>query len=177
VREGLDILKIDYQLDPYLVRGLDYYTRTVFEIRHSALGSQDALGAGGRYDNLIKQLGGPDIGAIGFALGMERLFLVSGLENEQARKDFVFVITLGKEARREGLRLLYRLRNSGICADTCYENKSLKGAMRQAHSLGATHVLMIGENELKKGTLILKDMVSGGQKELDMEKLLREFKC
>jgi len=178
VREGLDILKINYAVTPYLVRGLDYYTRTVFEIAHKDLGAQDALGAGGRYDSLVKELGGPDLGAIGFAFGVERLLLVTKSPSHQVTsKNSVYIITLGEEAKGEGLKILSDLRKAGVACDTDYEGKSLKGAMRTANDAGAKFVLIIGEDELKKNIVTLKNMSSGEQKELKSEELIKELKC
>lgn len=176
VKTGLDSLGIDYEIVPHLVRGLDYYTRTVFEITHPDLGSQDALGAGGRYDRLVKELGGPDIGAIGFALGMERLFLVSSSKFKVESSKLVYVISLGEEAKRQSLKLLDNLRKAGITSDTDYENKSLKGALRRANDLKARFVLLIGEDELKKNVVTLKDMTSGEQKEIKQDELITELK-
>jgi len=177
VKEGLDSLGIDYQVDPYLVRGLDYYTRTVFEIRHDDLGAQNALGAGGRYDNLVRELGGPQLGAIGFAFGIERLLLVAKLESfKVAKEKLVYVITLGEEAKRQGLKLLSNLRNAGITADTDYEEKSLKGAMRRANDLATRYVLIIGEDEIKKNSVTLKDMVSGEQSEVMQDEFIDYLK-
>jgi histidyl-tRNA synthetase len=178
IKEGLDSLEVKYEVDPYLVRGLDYYTRTVFEIIHPELGAQDALGAGGRYDNLISDLGGPKIGAIGFAFGVERLLLVSRCQGVKASKEkLVYIITLGREAKRQGLRLLANLRGAGISADTDYEGKSLKGAMRRANDLKALYVLILGDDELKKNIVTFKDMVSGEQKEIKRGDLIKELKC
>ncbi len=177
VKNGLDSLKIDYEITPGLVRGLDYYTRTVFEIAHSDLGAQDALGAGGRYDNLVKELGGPDAGAIGFALGVERLLLVTKLPSHQVTgKKLVYLVTMGEEAKKEGMNILDNLRKNSIACDTDYENKSLKAAMRKANDLGAKYVLIIGEDELKKNTVMLKDMVSGEQREVGQDILITELK-
>ena len=172
VKEGLDSLNIDYKISPYLVRGLDYYTRTVFEIIHHDLGAQNALGAGGRYDNLVGDLGGPSLGSIGFAFGIERLLLVTSHKSQVASENLVYVISLGEDARKEGLKLLNTLRRLGITSDTDYEDKSLKGALRRANDLGAKYVLIIGEDEIKKNAVTLKDMVSGEQKEVESEKLI-----
>ncbi|MBM3249557.1 MAG: histidine--tRNA ligase [Candidatus Omnitrophica bacterium] len=178
VKEGLDLLKIGYEIVPHLVRGLDYYTRTVFEVTHPDLGAQDALGAGGRYDNLVKELGGPDVGAIGFALGVERLLLACKMPRPQAiRRSFAYLITLGQAAEKEGMRLIDDLRKSGIACDTDYENRSLKGAMRRADDLKAGFVLILGDDELKKGIVTLKNMSSGEQKEIRPEDLKKELKC
>jgi len=176
VKEGLDSLNIDYKISPYLVRGLDYYTRTVFEIIHNDLGAQNALGAGGRYDNLVGDLGGPSLGAIGFAFGMERLLLVASREYRVESKKLVYIITLGNQAKKEGLKLLNTLRRQGITSDTDYEDKSLKGALRKANDLSSRLVLIIGEDELKKSVVMLKDMVSGEQKEIKQDDIIAELK-
>jgi histidyl-tRNA synthetase len=155
------------------VRGLDYYTRTVFEITHPNLGAQDALGAGGRYDNLVKSLGGQAMGAIGFAFGVERLILAF---SRQPKADMiprlVYLIALGDQAKGKVVNLLSDLRNAGIASDTDYEDKSIKGAMRKANDLKAKLVLIIGEDELKKNTVTLKDMSSGEQLEIIEEKII-----
>jgi len=177
VCSGLDLLGIGYEVSPHLVRGLDYYTRTVFEIKHDALGSQDAIGAGGRYDNLVTELGGPQLGAIGFAFGVERLLLaVKPQEHNAVNNGLAYVLTMGEEAKAEGLKLLALLRKNGITADSEYENKSLKAAMRKANDAGAGYVLMIGDEEIKKGIVTLKDMHSGQQSQLSRDDLLRELK-
>ncbi len=176
VKAGLDSLNISYKVNSYLVRGLDYYTRTVFEIIHPGLGAQNALGAGGRYDNLVSDLGGPDLGAMGFAFGMERLLSVRSQKSEVRSQNLVYVISLGEEAKEESLKLLDTLRRAGIASDTDYEDKSLKGAMRKANDLGAKYVLILGEDELRKNILTLKDMASGEQKEIKHENLLQELK-
>ena len=177
LQESLCGIGINFQIEPLLVRGLDYYTRTVFEITHPDLGAQDALGAGGRYDNLIKDLGGPQLGATGFALGVERLLLVAKAENNPATDNkLTFIIALGGEAQKQSLILLQRLRRSGICADTDYENKSLKGAMRRAFDLRAAYVVIIGDNELQRKVVTLKAMASGEQKEIRPDELIAELK-
>jgi histidyl-tRNA synthetase len=175
VKKGLDSLNIDYKISPYLVRGLDYYTRTVFEIIHHDLGTQNALGAGGRYDNLVGDLGGPSLGAIGFAFGIERLLLVRSQKSEVRSQNLVYIITLGEEAKEEGLKLLNTLRRGGITSDTDYEDKSLKGALRKANDLSSRLVLIIGEDEIKKNVVTLKDMASGEQREVKQEDLIKDL--
>ncbi|MFH1397478.1 MAG: histidine--tRNA ligase [Candidatus Omnitrophota bacterium] len=181
VREVLDSLKINYEVSPYLVRGLDYYTRTVFEFVHPDLGpQQDALGAGGRYDNLVKNLGGPEKGAVGFAFGLERLALIHqtpGHQDTGTPGNLVYIVTMGEAAKKEGTKLLDYLRLSGICADTDYEGRTLKGAMRLANDLKAKFVIIIGDDELKKNVVTLKNMSSGEQREVKSEDLLGELKC
>jgi histidyl-tRNA synthetase len=176
VKAGLAALNLNYRIFPYLVRGLDYYSRTVFEITHKDLGAQDALGAGGRYDTLLADLGGPNIGAMGFAFGMERLLLARDRRPEAGSRNLVYLINLSEEAKKESLRLLNNLRKHGIACDTDYENKSLKGALRKAHDLSARYVLIIGEDELRKKVVTLKDMVSGEQKEIKEANIVTELK-
>lgn len=176
VKNGLEALGISYVSTAALVRGLDYYTQTVFEITHPSLGAQDAIGAGGRYNNLVKELGGPEMGAIGFAFGIERLLLAYGRNAEVAGSGLVFVIALGEEARKESLCLLYQLRKSGISCDTDYQGKSLKGALRKAGDINARFVVIIGEDELKKKSVTLKNMASGKQEEVPRESLVAQIK-
>ncbi len=172
VKSGLDSLKINYEIDPKLVRGLDYYTRTIFEFKHDQLGpQQDAMGAGGRYDNLVGELGGPETKAIGFAFGVERLNLASG-EPEAALKDnLVYLVTLGEQARFQGMKILADLRQAGIKTDTDYENKSLKAALRKANDLGAAFVLILGDDELKENVVMVKDMKNSTQEKVPLEKI------
>jgi len=177
VINGLNSLDIPFKVEPLLVRGLDYYNRTVFEFTHSNLGSQDAIGAGGRYNNLIKELGGPDMGGIGFAFGVERLLLASKISMEKPPNRIVYLITLGAAAKNTGLKLLNQLRSSGIPCDTDYQDRSLKAAMRAANDAGARYVLILGEDELKKNVVSLKDMSNSTQREINIQDLTRELKC
>lgn len=174
---GLDALGIPYEIAGHLVRGLDYYTRTVFEITHGDLGAQDAIGAGGRYNNLVKELGGPDVGAVGFAFGVERLLIAAAGVKTDKEKHLAYLITLGDAAKKEGVRLIYALRNSGIACDTDYESRSIKSAMRRADDLGAAVVLILGDDELNKKVVMVKDMKSGQQKEVPTDQLIKELKC
>lgn len=176
VRASLDLLGLHYELDPFLVRGLDYYTRTVFEITHPLLGAQDALGAGGRYDNLIQELGGPRKPAVGFALGMERVIMAQEKPLVLPKENLVYIITLGKAAQDKGLLLLNQLRQEGICADIDYEGKTLKAALRKGNDLGARFCIIMGEEELSKGVLVVRDMAVSQQKEVQQDKLLTYLK-
>ncbi|MFZ2385439.1 MAG: histidine--tRNA ligase [Candidatus Omnitrophota bacterium] len=176
VLSGLDAVGVKYTVSANLVRGLDYYTRTVFEINHPGLGAQSAIGAGGRYDNLIAELGGQEKGAAGFAFGMERVMLVSRAQARAAVNLRVFVVPLGAEARAESVKILGELRGSGISADTDYEGKSIKGAMRSANSLGAVLVMIIGEDELRGGTVLIKNMSDGNQEAVKRDKILQAVK-
>ena len=171
----LDDLGIKYNYNPYLVRGLDYYTNTVFEISSFKLGSQDAIGAGGRYNNLVKSLGGPDIAAVGFALGLERIMLC--LEDCARKKNIdVFVATTSKEVESFGFRILKKLRDERVFADFDYCNKSLKAQMRIAQKKGAKFVVIIGEEEIKDKRVILKDMVESSQEVIKADTLISEIK-
>ncbi len=176
VTELLDKLKIGYSVTPSLVRGLDYYTRTVFEITHKSLGSQDALCAGGRYDNLIRDLGGQDIPAVGLAFGVERLLLAQRVRlKTQHPKIKAFIITLGEKAKEEGFTLLDELRKNKVSSETDYQNRSLKGQMRKASNLGVRFVIIIGEEELKEDRVTLKDMISGRQEKIERKKIIEEL--
>ncbi|OIO38274.1 MAG: histidine--tRNA ligase [Candidatus Omnitrophica bacterium CG07_land_8_20_14_0_80_50_8] len=157
-------------VDPYLVRGLDYYTRTVFEISHPKLGAQDALAAGGRYDHLIESFGGCPAGAVGFAIGVERLLmcLSDQAEKDEAHKLF-FIVTLGEQALTEGFKMLCGLRNLGLQVFMDFAAKSLKSQMRAADKVKADFVLILGDDELKKNICTLKDMKTGEQKEIALE--------
>lgn len=164
---ALDSLGIKYEKSLTLVRGLDYYTHTVFEISSSALGSQDALGAGGRYNNLVSQLGGPAVDAIGFALGVERILLALVDHPKPASRPLkVFIVTLDEASLRRGFQILHILRRHHIAGDMSYRLSSMKSQMRQADKSGAEFVMIIGEEEYKKGAVTLKQMSSGKQQEL-----------
>ncbi|NQT00309.1 MAG: histidine--tRNA ligase [Candidatus Omnitrophica bacterium] len=164
---------------PHLVRGLDYYTGTCFEITHDDLGAQNALGAGGRYDNLLSDLGGPQKPAVGFALGIERLIAVLDSKKEGLTKQTqprLFIAAIGPEAKHEAFRLLCSLRKQNLPCDIDYTDKSLKGQMRQADRLKAKFVAILGEVELKKQTVILRDMRNQQQKEIKISQLPEELK-
>lgn len=154
---------------PRLVRGLDYYTHTVFEISSPSLGSQDALGAGGRYNNLVSQLGGTPADAVGFALGMERLLLARPGIKIPAVSLAVFFIALDKLSFQYAFNLLNQLRARSIKADICYEMGSLKSQMRIANKKQAEYVIILGENELKNKTATVKNMASSQQITLPLD--------
>lgn len=175
LQQGIFALGIKYEVSPCLVRGLDYYTRTVFEISHEMLGAQDAIGAGGRYNNLVKELGGQETGAIGFAFGVERLLLVSPLQTNANTPEIIYLIALGQKAKETSIPILNALRSSGVPCDTDYENKSLKGAMRKANDLNSKYAVIIGENEINNNAATVKNMISGEQKQIPFDKLTEEF--
>ena len=166
VKQALGALGVAFQETKSLVRGLDYYTGTVFEVTHRALGGQDAIGAGGRYDDLIEDMGGPATGAVGYALGMERLIIAL---KEQGRtepaRDVVYIATMGEAAKLEGMKLAATLREAvrkdGLVILKDIGGASLKSQMRSADKMNARIVLMLGEDELKAGAVTIKDMRSG----------------
>lgn len=173
VREYLDILKRPYRLDGTLVRGFDYYTRTTFEYECARLGAQKGIGGGGRYDNLVEEVGGPPTPAAGFGTGLERIVMAlesAGVKGRRKSVD-VFFMVLSDEARPAILREMYKLRRAEISADTDYAGRKAKGQMKQADRLGARYAVIIGEEELQKGAATVKDMQSGKQEGVGLEGL------
>jgi len=170
LREDLDVLKIAYRVEPRLVRGLDYYTKTTFEIVTSHLGAQNAILGGGRYDDMMKDFGGPDICGTGFAMGMERVLSVSAL-TPPVRK-MLYLAYLGDEAKKAGLDLARDLRAQGIECLVEYKDRGMKAHFGRANKLGAAWVLIVGENEIKAGRFGLKDMATGRQVDGTREELL-----
>lgn len=158
---------IPFVEDPFMVRGLDYYTRTVFELTHPKLGAQDALAAGGRYDKLIETFGGPEAGAVGWALGMERLAMCLGEPAEAQPENSLFVVSLGPEAFAEAFKLVAALRAKGVRAAMDLTPKSMKSQMRLADKEKAAFTLILGEDELKSGKWTLKNMKVGSQETID----------
>jgi histidyl-tRNA synthetase len=162
VREGLNALRIPHEIDDGLVRGLDYYTMTVFEAKSGALGAQDTVGAGGRYNGLISDLGGPDLGGIGFGSGVERMLLAAASQEKKANLD-VFLVTLAPEARIPAIRLAWALREEGISTDLDYAGRGLRAQFKQADRVGASYAVILGEDELAQGVATVRDMASGGE--------------
>ena len=159
-----------------MVRGLDYYNRTTFEAITPHLGAQNAVGGGGRYDGLMKTLGGPDLSGTGFAIGMERLILLLDEQTDMETGPYrLFVACLGEEAQKRGFELVQELRIRDLFVEMDYESKSLKAQMRRADKLGASHVLILGEDELKKGSALLRDMGAGTQEEIPMEGISKQL--
>ncbi len=169
----LRMLDVRYTLNPNLVRGLDYYTRTTFEVTSEHLGAQKAVAAGGRYDGLVKEFGGPDTPAIGFAMGMERLAaLVKETSGAPAPVPKAFIATLGKEAEQEGFKIAEALRAEGNHVEQNYGEASLKSQLRKADRMGAEFAIIIGENELKAGKIQWKNLRNGEQGLVEISKTL-----
>ena len=155
----LNAFKVPFTLNPNLVRGLDYYTKTTFEVTSEHLGAQKAVSAGGRYDRLVEEFGGPVTPAIGFAIGMERLVtLLKEKQGISVPAPRAFIATLGKEAELEGFRIAELLREQGIWAEQSYGGSSLKSQLRRADRLGSEFALIIGENELTAGKVQWKNL-------------------
>jgi len=172
VQKYLTQIGINYILDESLVRGLDYYTNTAFEIIYQGIGAQSAIGGGGRYNGLVEQIGGQMVPGIGFGLGLERLLMT--MEHQRVNipieeKMDVFVITLGEKADEAGFTLMSKLRRAGIRADKDYLGKNLKGQLKQANRAATDFCLIIGDDELEKGIAVLKQMESGEQQELKLD--------
>ncbi|MEN6559191.1 MAG: histidine--tRNA ligase [Acidobacteriota bacterium] len=166
----LDALKIPYKVDPRLVRGLDYYTKTTFEIVSAGLGAQNALLGGGRYDDMMKDFGGPDICGTGFAMGIERVLSMAQIA--APKRKLVYLAYLGDEAKMAGLELARWLRANGVECLVEYKDRGMKAHFGRANKLGADWVLIVGENEMKSGRFALKDMATGRQVDGPREELL-----
>ena len=186
VKTGLDQLGVAYEVSSHLVRGLDYYTHTVFEISYAGLGAQDALGAGGRYNGLIEQLGGGDkrfpesVGAIGFALGMERILLALEAQGKALGTRCpldVFVVAGKPEFEKDTFALVSLLRQNGIPADMDFgRGRAVKKQFDQANKLGARIVVVLGEEEMRNGTLGVKNMATGDQVSISKDKIIQQIK-
>lgn len=174
-QEGLQLLDIPYTVNPAMVRGLDYYTRTTFELVTDALGAQSAVGAGGRYDGLVAQLGGPKLPGIGFAMGMERLVLLLSQSEQKIAGPAIdlFVAALGEEAQNKGFQLLHALRAKGLQAAMDFSDRSLKSQMKQAGKLNSRYTLIVGEEELKKGEGVLRDMETREQQPVSLSEEMK----
>lgn len=177
VKESLQRLKISFVVDKHLVRGLDYYTRTTFEIQTGSLGAQSAVAGGGRYDGLIKMLGGPDLPATGFAIGFDRLVEVAGLcRSDFIKKPDIFVAALGERSMNEAFQWICQFGSQGIVAEMDFTGKSLKSQMKRADKMDAPYVLIVGEKELDEGSVILRNMATKEQMSIPIKGLVRKVK-
>jgi histidyl-tRNA synthetase len=158
LKHNLEVLNIEYSINPDLVRGLDYYTRTAFEVTSESLGSQKAVAAGGRYDGLVSEFGGPPISGIGFAIGMERIIQLLKKSIAPGEGPDIFVCTLDADASKKGFVLTEQIRSHGFWAEMNYDSSSLRSQMRKADRIHAQNVIVLGEDELKKGKALLKNM-------------------
>ena len=173
VQQGLKHLKIPFKINERLVRGLDYYTRTAFEVSAPGLGAQNAICAGGRYDGLVEALGGPDTPGIGFAMGVERM--ASLVKDMESAKPDVFFALLGQEALKGMLPAIMQLRREGLKTEFDYAQGNLKKQMSASDRLGAAYTLIVGEHELKSGIAILRNMKTKEQHEIHLSSLTRDL--
>jgi histidyl-tRNA synthetase len=177
VMESLTKLDVPFVIDKQLVRGLDYYTRTAFEIQTTSLGAQSAVAGGGRYDNLVKELGGPDIPATGFAIGFDRLAeLVALNDPEPVQQPDLFIAALGAKSQTMAFEWICQLGLDGIRAEMDLADKSLKSQMKRGNRLGAPYVLILGENELEAGSAVLRNMKTKEQVSIRLENIVDDIK-
>ncbi len=180
IRAMLDGTGVPYSINPQMVRGLDYYTRTTFEVVSKKLGAQNALCGGGRYDTLVEEFDGPATPCFGFAVGMDRLLSVIPFEKMdgtdiEVRPD-VFLVALGDPAAEVSFRLAHQLRSEGLAVEMDYDRGSLKSQMRKANKANSLFTLILGENEIQAGKYLLKDMETGTQTEIAADTLSQTVK-
>lgn len=178
VKSYLDDQKIVFHEDPRLVRGLDYYTKTAFEIISGGLGAQNAIGGGGRYDDLVEELGGKPTPAVGFAAGIERMIIAMDQQKvewpAEKRLD-IFVAKVNEKNEDTAFKLLQKVRNAGLSADMDYSGGSLKSQMRIANKIGVKYTVIVGEEELSKSMVILRNMQTKEQKEVKIDNIINEL--
>ncbi len=178
VQSYLDAAGIAYELDPNLVRGLDYYNHTAFEIMSTSdgFGAITTLCGGGRYNGLTEEMGGPDTAGIGFAMSIERLLLALEAEGKTLQRQDpldLYIVTLGERAEHEAFPMLQQLRHAGLRADMDFLSRKMKGQMKSADRLGAAYTIVLGDNELDEGVAQLKEMATGTQQEVQLEQLVQ----
>lgn len=169
---------VEFELDARLVRGLDYYTKTAFEIKYPPLGAQSAVAGGGRYDGLIEEIGGSPTPAVGFATGLERVLLALEKQNllpEMDTQTDAFVVALGEEAQGAAFKLLTKLRQAGLKAGMDYAGRSMKAQMKQANKANARFALIIGEDEVKEACVQLKDMAKSEQEKVSFDNIIEKL--
>ena len=169
---------VEFELDARLVRGLDYYTKTAFEIKYPPLGAQSAVAGGGRYDGLIEEIGGSPTPAVGFATGLERVLLALEKQNllpEMDTQTDAFVVALGEEAQGAAFKLLTKLRQAGLKAGMDYAGRSMKAQMKQANKANARFALIIGEDEVKEACVQLKDMEKSEQEKVSFDNIIEKL--
>lgn len=178
LKDALDRLNIPYLIDSRLVRGLDYYTRATFEIKTGLLGAQDAIAGGGRYDGLVKALGGPDLPATGFAIGLDRLAeLVAMSTADKTRQPDIYMAALGEKSKQMAFEWSCSLGLEGIQVEMDMGDRSLKSQMKRANKFMAKHVLIVGEKELEQGTAILRNMETKNQVSISLEGIVENVKA
>jgi histidyl-tRNA synthetase len=173
VKTHLAQVNIPFEIDKRLVRGLDYYTRTTFEIQTGALGAQNAVAGGGRYDGLVQALGGPETPAIGFAIGFDRLTEISELRNrDHSRAPEVFIVAMGQDCQDRAFSWSCELSKAGVRTEMDFSGRSLKALMKRAGRMNARYVLIFGDSELQGKVALLRDMVSSEQVAISLDKIV-----
>jgi histidyl-tRNA synthetase len=173
VRRALDTFTIPYETNHRLVRGLDYYTRTTFEVLAGTLGAQDAVAGGGRYDGLVRVLGGPDQPGVGFGVGADRLIeLLDGREACFVNKPHLFIAALGQKAQEKAFYWAQDFRKHQVRVEMDFLDRSLKAQMRRANKLAATYVLIVGDHELENGTVVLRNLDTKAQEDVPFERVV-----
>lgn len=179
LKKYLTAMKIDYTIDPHIVRGLDYYTKSAFEFVSNDIGSQSTVCGGGRYDGLIEELGGPKIPGVGFGLGIERLILLlDNLEkdiNQQPSLD-VFIASMGEAAEIEAFKILYDLRKAGISCEKDHVGKSIKAQFKYADKLNSRFTIVLGDDEINNQIVTVKDMSNSTQTQIKLDDIVNYFK-
>lgn len=179
LQQHLSDAGVSFKHDPRLVRGLDYYTKTAFEIKYPPLGAQSAVAGGGRYDGLIEEMGGGPTPAVGFATGLERLLLALESQNllpEKHRYVDAYVVALGENAQAEGFRLLNRLRQAGLSAAMDFAGRSMKAQMKQANKLNASYAVILGDDEIAERAAMVRSMSDSSQEKIPIEDVVEKIK-
>lgn len=179
VKSNLDIIKIPYVINPKIVRGLDYYSKTAFEFVSNEIGAQGTVCGGGRYDALVESIGGPRTPAVGFGMGIERLMLSlenNNIEIPEPKGIDIFIVSIGDIAKKESFRLMYELRNNNISADIDHLNRSIKAQFKYSDKINSTFTIVIGDDEVEKDVVTLKNMKTGEQEEIVLSKIIESLK-
>lgn len=179
VKEYLNIAGVEYKVNPKIVRGLDYYTKTAFEFISKEIGAQSTVCGGGRYDGLVEEIGGPSTPGIGFGMGIERLLLTIENHNIELPKPDdldIFIVTIGEKAEKEAFRILFDLRNEGISADKDHLGRSIKAQFKYSDKINSTYTIVIGDDEIDNDVVTLKNMRTGEQGEINLSKLIEVIK-
>ncbi len=178
VKKYLDAMTIKYEINPRIVRGLDYYTRTVFEFVSDEIGAQGTVCGGGRYDGLIEEMGGNPLPACGFGLGIERLLLLmekTGVSFPEAKKCDLYIVSMGEEAGLKAASICRELRDEGMCALFDTVGRGFKAQMKYANKIGAQYIIVLGDNEIETGNIRLKNMTDGTEREMQLDDFYENF--
>ena len=178
VKKYLDAMNIKYEINPRIVRGLDYYTRTVFEFVSDEIGAQGTVCGGGRYDGLIEEMGGNPLPACGFGLGIERLLLLmekTGVSFPEAKKCDLYIVSMGEEAGLKAASICRDLRDEGMCVQFDTVGRAFKAQMKYANKIGAQYIIVLGDNEIETGNIRLKNMADGTEREMQLDDFYENF--